>query len=129
MIRITTRIIGLAALAAGGIVMATGMAEGNNAEPQAKIADRHPGMIVDSVFKALPQPGDPHRHVSATDTKSGRAYVLGCARQAWPYVEHYCLTRADGGVPRRPARTVTVERRGDGMSTLHRGPAPRMASR
>jgi hypothetical protein len=128
MIRITYNMSGLAAVIAGGLVLATSFAEGREDAP--KIADRHPDLMIERAFKALPVSVDTRRHVSVPLAKGDRLATRGCGGQTWPNIGYLCLTTGDGSMPRRPSRTVTLERsRTEASSTHHRIAAPQLAQR
>ena len=128
MIRITYNMSGLAAVIAGALVLGTSFAEGRDDAP--KIADRHPDLVVERAFQALPATPDTRRHTSATSSKGDRLATRGCGGQTWPEIDYLCLTTSDGSVARRVSRTVTVERsRTTASSTHHRSAAPLLAQR
>jgi hypothetical protein len=69
---------------------------------------------------------------SAAASKSDKRAVshpTGCERQTWPYMASDCLTSVDGSQVRRPARTITIERRFDNGSILVQAELAEMVSR
>jgi hypothetical protein len=99
-------LIAMAALIAGGLVAAMDMAQ---SRPQlsaaATVAQRFPGadevMAAHNVGRAVP---------AANPEKSSRQ-PAECVHEHWPYIADECLVSSDGAKPRKPTRTITIERR------------------
>jgi hypothetical protein len=62
--------------------------------------------------------------------KGERMPASGCTREHWPYMADECLSGTDGATVRRPARTITIERRiAENTSQLMRVEVTTVASR
>jgi hypothetical protein len=127
MISISYKALGLAAFAAVTLVMASGLAEGRAGS--AKGTRLYPSPIIERAFGALPP--RPHiRQGLTASSKGDRIVTRECDEQIWPQIDYRCLTTHDSSMPRRPARTVTVERARTGASsTHHRSPVSRTVLR
>ena len=92
--------------------------------------------------RVLPSEPTPAKHARVADPdqtgsiKSGvkadvlRAADPACATQAWPNISRECLAAENGGQLRKPARTITIEKReGQNTSVLVRVPAAEIATR
>jgi hypothetical protein len=67
-----------------------------------------------------------------SDVKADSLRTLdpACATQAWPNISRECLVAENGGQVRKPARTITIEKReGQNTSVLVRVPSAEIASR
>jgi hypothetical protein len=59
-----------------------------------------------------------------------RATDPACATEAWPNISRECLVAENGGQARKPARTITIEKReGQNTSVLVRVPSAEIATR
>jgi hypothetical protein len=93
--------------------------------------------------RVLPSEPTPAKHVRAavdpdqtgslkSDVKADilRATDPACATQAWPNISRECLVAESGANIRKPARTITIEKReGQNTSVLVRVPAAEIATR
>jgi hypothetical protein len=131
----TFKVIGLAAALSASVVTAYDLPEARDAAAPGKT-------YYDRVL-----PSDPVDAPRATtialvvpettgsvkqDGKGGqlRAVDPSCANQTWPNIARECLVSENGTPIRKPARTITIERRDSAnSSTLVRVPAPSVATR
>lgn len=109
---IAKALIGLSALVSAGVVVGVQPASRPAAIPAA-FADRFP-----TFEELLPQPaaraGGAAPAAARTAARGDRLPVsrpAGCDRDSWPYLASECLVSLDGSPVRRPARTITIERR------------------
>lgn len=131
---ITKTLIGLSALiSAGYIVGADPVSRPVEAAP-AKFVERFPTfeeLLLQptelrqvAVLPASIQPAPsatPAAAASEAAAKGDRMPVsrsTGCESQTWPYIASDCLTSIDGSPVRRPARTITIERKLGSSSIL-----------
>jgi len=126
MISINKTLVLTAAVLATGFVAAIDMAQ-SRPEPTATatVAARFPAPA--QMMAAL-NPAQP----AAEDRKADRAMMPdeGCTREHWPYIADECLTTAQGAKVKKPARTITIERRVTvNASQLVRVPVTQVASR
>ena len=74
--------------------------------------------------KASPEPGKGDRLAAP------KVQDPACSAQTWPNISRDCLVAEDGTPIRKPARTITIEKReGANTSTLVRVPSTGVASR
>jgi hypothetical protein len=104
-------LIAMAALAAAGLVVAIDMAQSRpQISPAAAVAERFPAanelMLAHNVGKAA-QTSAP----TVNPAKSDRVAPAECVREHWPYLADECLVSSDGAKPRKPTRTISIERR------------------
>jgi hypothetical protein len=108
MFRVNSPLIALAALAAVGIVTADSLYARTSNTAATNIAARFPAQ--DQMFAAYTPAA------SAVTVNSDRAakkmFVPSedCVHEHWPYIADECLV-ADDGVPVKPVRTITIEKR------------------
>jgi hypothetical protein len=114
MIAISRPLIGISALIALGIVAVDLTQSRADMSAAAQVAARFP-----------------HAHEMVIPlAKSDRMPASGCTREHWPYIADECLSATDGATVRRPARTITIERRiAENASQLMRVEAMTVASR
>jgi hypothetical protein len=114
MIAISRPLIGISALIALGIVAVDLTQSRADMSAAAQVAARFP-----------------HAHEMIVPlAKSDRMPASGCTREHWPYMADECLSGTDGATVRRPARTITIERRiAENASQLMRVEATMVASR
>lgn len=118
MITVNKPMIVMAALIAAGLVAAIDMAQSRpqEASPATKIANRFP-QANELMLAKLVQPKQAPATTSATKgdklqvpaSAPATAPASTCTREHWPYIADECLVTTDGK-PRRPARTITIER-------------------
>jgi len=99
-------LVAAAAVIAAGFVAAIDMAQSRTETAAATIAARFPSQAEMMVSLDAPQS---FRSISGKTDKI-IAPAGGCTREHWPYIADECLTATDGAKPRRPARTITIER-------------------
>jgi hypothetical protein len=127
---ITKTLIGLSALISAGWIVGTDPVS-RPAEAAAKFVERFPSfedlmlqptelkqiaVLPASTQPASTQPAHPAASVAsaASAPKADKQAVsrpAGCESQTWPYIASSCLTSIDGSPVRRPARTITIERK------------------
>ncbi|MBX6425583.1 MAG: hypothetical protein IRZ09_06635 [Variibacter sp.] len=108
MIALSKPTIALAALIAAGFVTLLDMAQ-SRPEPSAAavVAARFPTdetMAAPMIDKTAPAAE------RASPAKSERRARAGCAHEHWPSMADACLISTDGERPRRPSRTIAIER-------------------
>ncbi len=131
----TFKVIGLAAALSAGLVTSYDLPEARDAAAPGKT-------YYDRVL-----PSDPIDAPKATtvalvvpettgsvkqDGKGGqvRGADPSCGNQTWPNISRECLVSENGTPVRKPARTITIEKRdAASSSTLVRVPAPSIATR
>lgn len=116
---IAKSLVGLSALISAGIVVGTDPAARPHAA--APFAERFP------TFEELML--QPTALAAPKAARQAVSHPTGCERQTWPYIGSDCLTSLDGSPVRRPARTITIERRFDNGSILVQAELAEMVSR
>lgn len=133
---ITKTLIGLSALVSAGYIVGTDASRPVDAP--AKFAERFPSfeelMLQPTELKqvAVLPAGTERPAVAAASTLAKtdlQARSTGCDRQTWPYIATDCLTSIDGSPVRRPARTITIERRFQNGSILVQAEVADMVTR
>jgi hypothetical protein len=116
MFTINKVLIVAAAVIATGLVAAVDIAKSGTETPTATVAARFPSQA--EMMVSL-----------GTQTETPAAIQGGeCSREHWPYIADECLTTANGGQVKRPARKITTERPVV-ASVPASAPATQMASR
>jgi hypothetical protein len=131
----TFKMITVTAALAAGVVTAYDM-------PQVRAGGETAGKIYyDRVLPSEPASGaklvyavavPEHTGSIKSDAKADslRTSDASCAGQAWPNISRECLVAENGAQVRKPARTITIEKReGVNSSVLMRVPAAEIASR
>lgn len=123
MFQVNRTLVATAAVIAVGLVAVIEVAQSRQPTAAAVVAARFPAPSEMLISVQLPgQAGQAERGTSGE----------GCTREHWPYIADECLTPANGQSrqPRRPVRTITIERRiADNASALVRAPITHLASR
>jgi hypothetical protein len=98
MLPINRTLVLTAAIIAVGLVSVIEVAQSRQPSAAASVAARFPTQS--EMFANFKAP-------------AGKAEGESCTREHWPYIADECLTPANGRVqqPRRPVRTITIERR------------------
>jgi hypothetical protein len=129
-VMITKTLIGLSALISAGWIVGADPAARPVDAPVAKFVERFPtfeelmlqptelkqvAVLPASTQPAAPASAEPTRHAAPVATPKADKEVVsrpsGCESQTWPYIAASCLTSIDGSPVRRPARTITIERK------------------
>jgi len=112
MITINKPMIAMAALIAAGLVAAIDMAQSRpqDTSPAAKVAARFP-QANELMLTKVVQPTPAQSTASTAKSDKLRAPASTCVREHWPYIADECLVATEGAKPRRPARTIVIERR------------------
>jgi hypothetical protein len=137
MIATTNMVLLASVLASAGLFAAYDTAPRKDEAP-ATFSERFPRP--EEMFKPVAHPGAAKQgpQVTVNPTRKGDKIVgdnkivaLGefCAEQQWPYIAPQCLQRTDGAAVRWPTRTITIERRADGGSSLDKTPVETVALR
>jgi hypothetical protein len=140
-VMIAKSLVGLSALISAGFVVGTDPA--SRPDAAAKFTERFPTfeelmLQPTALTQGALQPASTQPIVvrpavpAAADPKSDKLAVshpAGCERQTWPYIASDCLTSIDGSPVRRPARTITIERRFDNGSILVQAELAEMVNR
>jgi hypothetical protein len=129
-----TRCLRAVAALAAGVVTAYDM-------PQVRAGgETQTKTYYDRVLPSEPTPAK-HARVAADPDQTGsiksgvkadlvRATDPACATEAWPNISRECLVAENGAKARKPARTITIEKReGQNTSVLVRVPAAEIATR
>jgi hypothetical protein len=140
---LTKALIGVSALISAGVIVGVEPAT-RPAEAPAKFADRFPSFeqlmlqptelqrvpVLSAGNQAAARPAPaPAAGAAPKGDRQAATRPDGCERQTWPYLGNECLVSLDGTAVRRPARTITIERRFEGGSILVQAEIADMVSR
>jgi hypothetical protein len=137
MIATTNMVLLASVLASAGLFAAIDSAPRKDEAP-ATFSERFPRP--EEMFKPLVRTGATQQgpQVTVNRARKGDKIVgdnqvaaLGefCAEQQWPYIAPQCLQRTGGAAMRWPTRTITIEVRNDGGTTLEKAPIETVALR
>lgn len=128
MITFSKPLIAMAALISAGLVTAVDMAQSRPQElaPAAKVAVRFPKS--NEMMIAGLRIAPPAVNAIAKGAKQP-APAATCTHEHWPYIADECLSAEEGAKARRPARTISLERKLADKRQDDRAPATAVASR